>query len=172
MRYVTPKDIEKINEVAHEMEGTWAFSFNKVANKTGWSVTTVRKYYDKDWYPGKYYQKPVKSKKYTNNLNYSGLYLLIQRIIDNYDNIINLVKVGQAHDLKQRLDSYKGSNPFATCIDVLPCHKDDLNELEKAYHMLLGTKNKRYGKTEWFICDDEQFEWWKEHKLDAFRSNK
>ena len=169
MRYVTPKDIEKINSLINEMQGTWSFSFNKVAKRTGWSETTVRKYYDKDWYPGKYFQTPIKTTQYSTELDHAGLYLLVERIVNENNVIINLVKVGQATNLKQRLDSYKGSNPFAKCIDTLQCHKDDLNELEHAYHQLLGMKNTRYGKTEWFICNDEQYNWWLENKLNTFR---
>ena len=97
--------------------------------------------------------------------------MLAEQIVEN-NKIINLLKTGQATNLKKRLNSYKGSNPFARCIDTLKCDKNDLNEIERLSHEILGMKNHRYGKTEWFICSDEQYEWWMKHKLDIFRSHK
>lgn len=164
-----PSEIEKINKLGHEMNKTIFFSWQKLANKTGWSVTTVRKYYDKDWYPGKYYQEPIKIRTNYNELNnQAGIYLLAQQIIENNE-ILNLIKIGQSKNLKKRLNSYKGMNPFVKCIDTLSCDIDDLDQIEQAGHLLLGTKNKRYGNTEWFICTEEQYNYWLKHKLDLFR---
>ena len=53
----TEDDKEKINEVARELEKAGRFTWDRLAQKSGWSTTTVRKYYDKDWYPGKFFQK-------------------------------------------------------------------------------------------------------------------
>ena len=171
MRYVSAQDKEKINEIAYNMKDTYLFTWANLARKTGWSPTTVRNHYDKDWYPGKYYKKPVQTIQYSNDLEYPGIYLLGERIIED-DKIINLLKIGKGQNLKKRLDNYKGSNPFAKCIDTLRCDIDDLDEIERLGHEILKTKNHRYGKTEWFICSDEQYQWWMEHKLNIFRSHK
>ena len=159
MRYTTPKDVEQINEVARELEENSAFSWKKLAAKTNWSETTVRKYYDKDWFPGKYFKKPLKAEAVSNELNYSGLYMLSQQIVDN-GKILNLIKVGQSTNIQKRLTSYQGMNPFAKCIATKRLYEEDLNKWEKCYHLLLGTKNVRYGNTEWFICSDEEYQRW------------
>lgn len=161
MRCVLPQDKEKINQVAHELKEMYGygFSFSQVARKTGWSETTVRKYFDKDWYPGKYFQMPIKTEKIPKTLEHPGLYMLSQQIVED-GHIINLIKVGQSTNLKKRLHSYQGMNPFAKCVDTMELLAEDLDEYEKAYHTMLGTKNKRYGQTEWFVCDDEQYNYW------------
>ena len=160
MRCVTPKDQEKINRVAREMEKLRPlYSWGDLAKKVGWSATTVRRYYDDYWYPGKYYQEPIKLEPIRKELEYPGLYMLAQRIVED-DKIINLLKIGQSTNIKKRLASYRGSNPFAKLIDTRETYKEDLDEFEKQYHLLLGQKNQRYGNTEWFICSDEEFERW------------
>lgn len=163
MNYVTPKDIEKINELIVEMNRDWLHTWQWVADKSGWSISTVKKYYDKDWYPGKYYQKPIQTEK-INYSHQSGIYLLAQQIFEN-GQVINLIKVGQSTNLDKRLKSYVGMNPFAKCIATKNYRSEDLNQVEELYHNFLGIKNRRYGNTEWFICDDEQYNWWLENKL-------
>lgn len=164
MRYTTPKDIEHINEVARELGSRIDFSWKTLAAKTKWSETTVRKYYDKDWFPGKYYKKPIKVEHSNKDLEYAGLYMLAQQIVEN-GKIINLIKVGKSTNLRKRLDSYHGMNPFAKCIATKKVFKEDLDKCEKDFHLILGVKNTRYGNTEWFICSDEEYAKWHEMGL-------
>jgi hypothetical protein len=164
MKYVRPKDKEKINEVARELDGLGKLTWDRLAQKTGWSATTVRKYYDKDWYPGKYFQKPMKKTAIPEGLEHPGVYLLAyQSVVDG--KIVNLVKVGQSKNLKKRLSSYQGMNPFVKCIDTKFIPEEDLDAEEKFYHMVLGMKNVQYGGTEWFICSDEEYNYWINRKL-------
>jgi hypothetical protein len=164
MRCVTPKDQELINEIGHELKKRGQLTWSKLASKTGWSATTVSKYFDKNWSPGKYFQKPLKIQPIDIELAHSGLYLIaFQSIVDG--KIVNLVKVGQSKNLKNRLASYQGMNPFVKCVDTKYVPQDELDAEEHFYHMLLGTKNTRYGNTEWFICDDEQYNYWTHRKL-------
>ena len=166
VKYVTPKEIEKINETVYEMKRLkgWTFSWSQAGSKLKRAPSTVQKYYDENWYPGKYYQKPVKVEKIPKTLDYAGIYLLAQQVVDN-GKIINLVKVGKSLNLRNRLASYQGMNPMAKCIDTLELYPDDVDNVEKAYHMLLGHKNVRYGNTEWFICSDDEYQKWTHHKL-------
>lgn len=161
MRYTTPKDIELINEIARELEEKSAFSWQKLASKSKWSISTVRKYYDKDWYPGKYFTKPKKIETISKELEYAGLYMLSQQIVDN-GQIINLIKVGQSSNIQKRLMSYQGMNPFAKCIATKKLYEEDLDKWEKHYHLLLGINNIRYGNTEWFICTDDEYNKWQQ----------
>lgn len=171
MRLVNNKDKEHINKIARKLKKQCPyFSWKDLAVKTGWSTTTVRRHYDENWYPGKYFQEPIESRKISKDLEFSGLYMLAQRIIED-DKILNLIKVGKSNNIKQRLQSYKGTNPFAKCIDTREVFPEDLSEYEKEYHYLLGKDNIRYGNTEWFICNDEQFKYWTEKGF-GFRSNK
>ena len=159
VKYVNLKEKEHINEVVHEMKKYmgWMFSWTKAGLKLKRAPETVKRHYDKDWCPGKYFTKPTVSKKYSNDLEYAGLYLLAQQVINN-GQIINLVKVGKSTNIKKRLLSYQGTNPFVKCISTLRVYEDDLDRMEKQYHALLGAKNSRYGNTEWFICSDEEYE--------------
>lgn len=164
MKYVKPQDKEKINEIARELEKAGRFTWDRLAQKSGWSTTTVRKYYDKDWYPGKFFQKPMKIKPMPSDLEHPGIYLLAyQSVVDG--KIINLVKVGQSKNLKKRLASYQGMNPFVKCIDTKFVLEEDLDSEEAFYHTVLGMKNVRYGNTEWFICSDEEYAYWSNRKL-------
>ena len=170
MNYVTPKDQEEINEVIATSGHAWTFSWANIARRTGWSVSTVRKYYDPNWYPGKYYQKPISITNIHHNTK-PGIYLLAQQIVED-NQIINLIKIGKSKNIYERLNTYKGMNPFAKCIDILNCHEDELTELENLCHKYLGIKNRRYGGTEWFVCDDEEYQWWLKNKLKIFRSDR
>lgn len=160
MRFVTLKDQEEINRIAREMDRKKPYySWSDLARKTGWSTSTVRRYYDENWEPGKYYQEPIKTKSIKEELAYPGLYMLGQRVLKD-NKIINLIKVGQSTNIKKRLASYKGTNPYAELIDTREAYKEDLKELEKEYHFLLGIKNQRYNNTEWFVCTNEEYEYW------------
>ena len=163
MNYVTPKDREEINEIVHDLKKSITFSWAIAARRTGWSATTVRKYYDENWYPGKYFQKPVPAAKIKYNCK-PGLYLLAQQIVED-NQIIKLIKIGKSKCLYQRLNSYKGMNPFAKCIDIYNCSPEELDDLEKSYHIRLSAKNRRYANTEWFICTDEEFDYWSNYKF-------
>lgn len=161
MRIVSYKDKEYINKIARKLEKQCRyFSWKDLADKTGWSTTTVKRHFDKDWYPGKYYQEPMEVKPLSKELEYPGIYMLAQRIIEDDGRVLNLIKVGQSINIKKRLNSYRTSNPFAKCIDTKEIFEEDLKEYEKEYHYLLGRDNTRYGNTEWFICDDEQYNYW------------
>ena len=166
---MTPQEIERINKIGHELynHSPYFFTWSKLANKTGWSTTTVRKYYDKEWYPGKYFKEKMKIEPVSNCLG-CGIYMLAQQVVENHK-ILNLIKVGKSKNLSSRLKDYVGMNPFAKCIDVFQCDVEDLDKLEKTYHMILGKDNRRYGNTEWFICDDKQFQYWLDNKLNYFR---
>lgn len=166
---MTPQEIEKINKIGHELYNysPYFFSWEKLARKTGWSATTVRKYYDKEWYPGKYFKDKIKAESISKDLG-CGIYMLAQRIVEN-DEILNLIKVGKSKNLTSRLKDYVGMNPFAKCVDTFQCDPEDVDDLEKTYHMLLGRNNHRYGNTEWFVCDESQYKFWLDHKLNFFR---
>lgn len=170
MNYVTPKDKEEINETIYNLKNTWSFSWANIAKRTGWSVTTVRNHYDENWFPGKYYKKPIPATAIFANRQ-PGVYLLAQQVVED-GKIINLIKVGKSTDLYKRLTSYKGMNPFAKCVDTLNCSEEELDKLEKDFHLLLGTKNQRYANTEWFICDDKQYNYWLENKFNIIRNLK
>lgn len=164
MKYVDPKEKERINKFIHENIKSFGFSWQWAADRLGWSVTTVRKYYDKEWYPEKYFKNPIKTTPVAKELEYSGLYLLAQQVVVD-GKILNLIKIGQSTNLRKRLMSYQGMNPFAKCIDTLVCSPEKLNESETAYHKMLGAKNQRYGNTEWFICSDEEYNKWLQYKF-------
>ena len=165
---VTYQEIENINEAVREMQRLmgWGFSWNRAASKLKRAPATIQKYFDEDWYPGKYYQKPKKVAKIPKELEHAGIYLLAQQVVVD-GKIINLVKVGKSTNLCSRLASYQGMNPLAKCIDTLELYPEDLDRNEQSYHSLLGIKNKRYGNTEWFICDDAEYNYWTHYKLVA-----
>ena len=164
MKYVTQKDKEKINEIAHKKLQNIFYTWEDIAKSTGWSVSTVKKYYDKDWTPGKYFKGHIDLEKIPKNLAQPGLYMLAQQIIINGETI-NLIKVGKSLNLKRRLMEYNGMNPFVQVIDTRCYDKDEIGFWETKYHMTLNINNKRYGNTEWFVCDDEQYNYWINKKL-------
>ena len=164
MKYVDFKEKERINRFIHENIDSYGFSWQWAADRLGWSVTTIRKHYDKDWYPEKYYKSAIKTTPIEKELEYSGLYLLAQQVVVD-GKIINLIKVGQSKNLRKRLMSYQGMNPFAKCIDTIACVPDKLDAAEASYHKRLGVKNQRYGNTEWFICSDEEYNKWLQYKF-------
>ena len=164
MKYVGPQDVEKINKIAHHMRDKYYCSWRDIAQKTEWSITTVRKYYDKNWFPGKYYQEPIEIENINKELDYTGIYLMGQQIYEE-GAIIHLIKVGKAINIRNRLSAYRTHNPFAKLIDTKKYDIKDLDKIEKTYHNLLGIKNKRYGNTEWFVCSEEEYNKWLKQKL-------
>ena len=159
---MTSREIEKINRSRRNFKDETPAQF---ARHMGYPYSTIKEVLDENWYPGKYYtETEVDYDKYLG----SGLYFLIQQVI--YDNeVLNLIKVGKSKDLQQRIKSYKGMNPFARCIDIFQCEPDRITALEQEYHKLLGEKNKRFENTEWFICNDEQYQYWINQTFDLHR---
>lgn len=94
----------------------------------------------------------------------SGLYLLCQINCksDDPDKLFYSVKIGKSTNLHQRIRSYSGSNPFASCIDVVYFPPSKIDEMELRYHWAMGKKTKRknwlrQGNTEWFIIPEEDY---------------
>lgn len=100
----------------------------------------------------------------------SGVYLLAQivsvptRPEDKY----YIIKVGKSVNLNQRINSYKGMNPFAICIDIQQTSSREVNATEIKYHQLLNKKYYRQGNTEWFIVPEEDYEKILKKGFDAF----
>lgn len=163
---VTYDELETINYAIYMRKKDYTMTWNDVADLTGRSITTVKKYYDKNWFPGKYAQKePVKDTRDFNKLEYPGVYMLTQQVIED-NKVLNLIKVGKSTNIRKRLDSYKTSNPTAKVIDTQKCHIGDIDKLEKVYHTFLSHRGKKYKNTEWFVVNDEYYEYFLSHKLD------
>ena len=163
---MTLKEIERLNRIIRKIEecnGEKSLAY--IARSSGYPVETIKKYYDEKWYSNKYYQETDIDPEMVYG---AGLYLLAQQIISD-GKIINLLKIGQSKTLNQRLSSYKTTNPFARCIDILECKPEELTKLEHGYHVLLEQENERFRNTEWFVCDDEHYNYWLNHKFNTLK---
>ena len=91
--------------------------------------------------------------------NTSGLYLLAQIICitSRPNEKYFIVKVGKSQNLAKRIQSYRGMNPFATCIDILEIKSNKVDEMEIKYHMMLNKKYERQLNTEWYVVPEEEF---------------
>lgn len=163
MRYVTPKDIERINEIVYQFKSqNQLFFWTDIGKMTGWSANTARKYYDKDWYPQKYYKTETISLSQNKYSCEPGLYMLKNIQIINEETKY-LIKVGKSINLNKRITSYVGANPFAICVSTILCPREDLSTKEKEYHMVLQTMGHRCGNTEWFSLPKDKFDYICEH---------
>lgn len=92
--------------------------------------------------------------------NASGLYLLAQVICitSRPNEKYFIIKVGKSQNLAKRIQSYRGMNPFATCIDTLEIVSNRVDETEIKYHMMLSKRYERQLNTEWYIVSEEEFE--------------
>ena len=90
----------------------------------------------------------------------SGLYMLAQvvciphKLNDRYF----LIKVGMSEtNLNNRIKSYKGTNPFAICIDTQIIYPQKVKQMEKNWHEKMEKKYNRMNNTEWFIVPYEDY---------------
>lgn len=100
------------------------------------------------------------------NTNYShkypqqpGLYMMAQIIC--HPTQINtryfLIKIGMSTtNLNQRINSYKGMNPFAACVDYQIIYKD-VRHYENIWHHKMDTRYERQGNSEWYIVPFEDY---------------
>ncbi len=154
-RIVNDKDIENINYVYYKMKQhrpECMIRFSELAEATGWSVTTVKKYLNKNWVPNS------KDKEYCDtNLEHPGLYLLgdtkvIENIIKYY------LKTGQAKNIANRLKQYKTTNPTVKLLDTCFIPEERLDKKEKEYQEDMKWFGTKVGKTEWFEVSKEVYE--------------
>ena len=96
----------------------------------------------------------------------SGLYMLAQvvcvphRLNDRYF----LIKIGMSEtNLNQRIKSYKGTNPFAICIDTKQISKQDTKNQESFWHQKMEKKYDRMNNTDWFVVPYEDYLRFLEH---------
>lgn len=86
-----------------------------------------------------------------------GVYLLCQITCpcDRPNEKYFLVKVGKSTNLNRRISSYRGSNPFAHCIDIQETR--NLHNVEKKYHQRMKQKWEQQAGTEWFVVSEEDY---------------
>lgn len=90
----------------------------------------------------------------------SGLYMLSQIICNptNPEEQLYLIKVGKSTNLKQRIRSYKGANPFAKCIAYKKLPRSQIDKAEIKAHIFLGNKKgTRCNNTEWYAVSDHHY---------------
>lgn len=151
---VTAEDIHRINYLYYKFKQTrpaWSISMTEIANLTGWSASTVRKYIDKNWVP------PENEQQYAKEDDYGpGVYLMTQQV--KHNNLIkNLVKVGKSTNLNRRKRDYKTDNPLAERTNYLCCSEDRLDEYEKEFHNILNYIGEQIDNTEWYAVPDDLF---------------
>lgn len=91
----------------------------------------------------------------------SGLYMLAEIVspANRPNEQYYLIKIGQSTNLKNRINSYKGMNPFACCIDTLLCPSKDLDALELYWHdKLAGFGGHSQAGTEWYVMPKDRYE--------------
>ena len=91
----------------------------------------------------------------------SGLYMLAEKIMPfNFtEEIIYLIKIGQAKNLYRRINEYKGMNPGAQCISFMPVHQAFLSDAEKDWLAFFQHKHVLInGTKEWFMVSKEDYE--------------
>lgn len=103
--------------------------------------------------------------KLKQNYNYiypdkSGLYMMAQvvciptRLNERYF----LIKIGMSStNLHNRINSYKGMNPMAICIDTMIVNSYEVKQAEEKWHCLMDKKYYRQNGTEWFIVPYEDY---------------
>ena len=84
----------------------------------------------------------------------SGIYLITQaQYCIELHQIIYLVKIGKASNLKNRAKSYTTTNPLAFFRDYIACRNYD--DMEISYQNALRRKSRgQIGNLEWFIVDE------------------
>ena len=90
----------------------------------------------------------------------AGLYMLGQIICnpENPEEQFFLIKVGKSTNLKQRIRSYEGANPFAKCISYIKLPKSQIDKAEVKAHVLLGNmKGTRCNGTEWYAMSEHHY---------------
>lgn len=159
-RYVTNIDIEEINRTYYELQQLNPHGFvslQEVANKTGWSKSTVKKYLSNNYKPPKAIKEKIQKRKENNE--FAGLYLMIMEAKDYF------IKVGQSKNIAQRLKQYKTENPLAKCIDTLPCRENELNQKESFFHKQLNILGEQVEHTEWYKISKKDLDKIKNHKF-------
>lgn len=106
------------------------------------------------------YNPKLKYGLITRYSNKSGLYMLAQvlcmphRLNERY----YLIKIGMSEtNLNNRINSYKGSNPLAICIDTIEVSKDKVKTSEKEWHIKMGNLYNRLNGSEWFSVPYEDY---------------
>ena len=100
-----------------------------------------------------------------NNIEYiypntSGLYMLAQIVCIPYklNDRYFLIKIGMSEtNLNNRIKSYKGTNPFAICIDTKSISVEDTKMQESLWHKKMEYLYERMNNTEWFIVPYEDY---------------
>lgn len=90
----------------------------------------------------------------------SGLYMLAQTVC--VPTRINerhfLIKIGMSEtNLNNRINSYKGVNPFAICIDTIVLPKDEVRDEERDWHNKMGKLYEPVITPEWFNVPFEDY---------------
>ena len=90
----------------------------------------------------------------------NGLYMLAQvvciphQLNDRYF----LIKIGMSEtNLNKRIKSYKGTNPFAICIDTKIVSTKETKHQENVWHKRMEKIYDRMGNTEWFIVPYDDY---------------
>ena len=90
----------------------------------------------------------------------SGLYMLAQvvcmphRLNERYF----LIKIGMSEaGLNKRINSYKGTNPLAICIDTKEVPVKNTKKAEEQWHEIMAKKYERMNNTEWFVVPYEDY---------------
>ena len=90
----------------------------------------------------------------------SGLYMLAQVVCipHRLDERYFLIKIGMSEkNLNTRIKSYKGSNPFAICIDTQKLPAKITKDTESMWHQMMNKKYEKINNTEWFVVPYEDY---------------
>lgn len=103
--------------------------------------------------------------KFTSDFNHiypekNGVYMLgnITSPANRPNEQYFLIKVGKSTNLKNRISSYKGMNPFAALIDIKLCPKSKLDDIESFWHNKLDKIGHCQNGTEWYIVPKFYYE--------------